>query len=78
MPMNEVVILNADTNEIELPDDDLDATFPKSVAAKLIKRLGRTERASKDYVSSLFLGALADLIGGYRDALKLVESPEVN
>jgi len=74
MPMNEVVILNADTNEMEVPDDDLEASFPKSVIAKLVKRLGRTEKASKDYVSSLFLAALADMIGGYRDALKFVDS----
>ena len=77
MPMNEVVILNADTNEMEVPDDNLESCFPKSVIIKLVKRLSRTDKASKDYVSSLFLEALADLIGGYRDALKFVDSPDV-
>ena len=77
LPMNEVVILNADTNEIEMPDDELDSSFPKSVMHKLVKRLARTEKASKDYVSSLFLEALADLIGGYKDALKFDNSVEV-
>ncbi|XP_066913691.1 DENN domain-containing protein 1B-like isoform X2 [Clytia hemisphaerica] len=76
MPMNEVVILNADTNEMEVPDDELESCFPKSIITKLVKRLSRTDRASQDYVSSLFLEALADLIGGYRDALKFVDSPD--
>ena len=75
--MNEVVILNADTNEMELPDDELEDSFPNSVMQKLVKRLSRTERASQDYVSNLFLEALADLIGGYREALKFENSAEV-
>ena len=75
--MNEVVILNADTNEMELPDDELEDSFPNSVIQKLVKRLLRTDRASQDYVSSLFLEALADLIGGYREALKFENSDEV-
>ena len=75
--MNEVVILNADTNEMELPDDELEDSFPNSVIQKLVKRLLRTDKASQDYVSSLFLEALADLIGGYREALKFENSDEV-
>ena len=75
--MNEVVILNADTNEMELPDDELESSFPNSVMHKLVKRLSRTEKASQDYVSRLFLEALADLIGGYRDAIKFENSAEV-
>ena len=71
MPMNEVVILNADTNELEQPQEDLEV-FPSKVSAKLKRKLQRTDKALNDYVSSQFLRALVDLMGGYRDALKFI------
>ena len=76
MPMNEVVILNADTNEIEFDEKDMDS-FPSKIARRLHKHLQRTEKALNKYVSTLFLKALADLIGGYRDALKFTDTPKV-
>ena len=77
MPINEVVILNADTNELEQPPEDMEV-FPSKVSARLKRKLQQTERALDNYVSSQFLKALADLMGGYRDALKFTETPEVS
>lgn len=75
MPMNEVVILNADTNEIEFDQKDMEC-FPSKITKRLHKHLQRTDKALNKYVSQLFLKALADLIGGYRDALKFIDTPK--
>ena len=76
MPMDEVVILDADTNEIQIILEDLDS-FPPELTSRMKGRLKKTEKALDDYVSSQFLQALATLIGGYRDALKFTETDEV-
>ena len=48
------------------------------MSSRLKRKLQKMDRAfQNDYVSRLFLKALADLIGGYRDALKFTETKEV-
>jgi len=76
MPLDEVVIFNADTKEIEISGNDM-KNFPSQVSSRLKRKLSRVDRAfQNDYVSSQFLKALADLIGGYRDALKYTETKD--
>ena len=77
MPLDEVVIYDADTKKMEINGDDF-RNFPSQVSSRLKRKLQRIDRAfQNDYVSRLFLKALADLIGGYRDALKYTETKEV-
>ena len=71
--MSEVVIFNADTNEIVMLEEDL-AVFPSKISSKLKRKLKHVDRAYGDYVSRQFLNALADVMGGYRDALKFMET----
>lgn len=73
MPMNEVVIFNADSNEIYMLEDDL-KDFPSKIFSRMKKKLQRIDKALADYVSSQFLNALADMIGGYKEALKFTET----
>eukprot|EP00794_Sanderia_malayensis_P016102 gene16102-17723_t len=75
MPLDDIVILDADKNEITSPFDDMNI-FPQEVTSKLLSKLKKTERASEDYVASQFIRALVKVIGGYRDALKFKELDE--
>jgi len=75
MPLSEVVIFDADTNEIIMLEEDL-TVFPAKLTSKLKRKLRHLERASGDYVSRQFLNALADIMGGYRDALKFMEKDD--
>ena len=77
MPLSEVVIFDADTNEIIMLEEDL-TVFPAKLTSKLKRKLRHLERASGDYVSRQFLNALADIMGGYRDALKFMEKDDVS
>lgn len=66
--IGDVVILNADTNEVETPFDDLN-NLPSEVVSSLKKQLKPKAALLGDGVSRAFLRALVQLIGGYRDAL---------
>ncbi|XP_051827707.1 DENN domain-containing protein 1C isoform X2 [Antechinus flavipes] len=66
--LEDVVILNVDTNTLESPFQDVD-TLPPDVVSLLRLRLRKEALAAGDGVSRLFLRAQAMLFGGYRDAL---------
>eukprot|EP00795_Rhopilema_esculentum_P010626 gene10626-19366_t len=72
MPLDDVVILDADKNELSSPFNDMEI-FPQEVSSKLLSRLKKLDRALDDYVASQFLRALVKVIGGYRDALRFKE-----
>ena len=77
MPLSEVVIFNADLNEMYMLPEDLE-TFPTRISSKLKRKLRHVDRALEDYVSRQFLNSLADMIGGYREALKFLETDKVS
>uniref|UniRef100_A0A4X2ME24 DENN domain containing 1C n=1 Tax=Vombatus ursinus TaxID=29139 RepID=A0A4X2ME24_VOMUR len=66
--LEDVVILNVDTNTLESPFQDVE-TLPPDVVSLLRLRLRKEALAAGDGVSRLFLKAQAVLFGGYRDAL---------
>ncbi|XP_036624998.1 DENN domain-containing protein 1C isoform X1 [Trichosurus vulpecula] len=66
--LEDVVILNVDTNTLESPFQDVE-TLPPDVVSLLRLRLRKEALAAGDGVSRLFLRAQALLFGGYRDAL---------
>ncbi|XP_068938986.1 DENN domain-containing protein 1C [Petaurus breviceps papuanus] len=66
--LEDVVILNVDTNTLESPFQDVE-TLPPDVVSLLRLRLRKEALAAGDGVSRLFLRAQAVLFGGYRDAL---------
>ncbi|CAJ1053157.1 DENN domain-containing protein 1B isoform X3 [Xyrichtys novacula] len=67
--LEEVVILNVDTNTLETPFDDL-KKIPSDVMSGLKVCLKRQAVAPGCGVSKAFLKAQALLFGGYRDALQ--------
>ncbi|KAJ8039527.1 DENN domain-containing protein 1A [Holothuria leucospilota] len=73
-PIDEVVILNADTNEIENPFNDV-ATLPQDVVKSLKNNLKNTDKITQDgvHLAKSFLKTMVCLIGGYKHALKLRE-----
>ncbi|XP_070649070.1 DENN domain-containing protein 1C isoform X2 [Bos indicus] len=66
--LEDVVILNVDSNTLETPFDDVQA-LPPDVVSLLRLRLRKVALAPGEGVSRLFLKAQALLFGGYRDAL---------
>eukprot|EP00095_Tigriopus_kingsejongensis_P000559 maker-scaffold776_size99073-snap-gene-0.15 protein:Tk00559 transcript:maker-scaffold776_size99073-snap-gene-0.15-mRNA-1 annotation:"denn domain-containing protein 1a" len=67
--LGEAVILDADTNVVRSPFNDLDF-LPLEVTANLKRSLKDHRDLLGDSVARAFLQALVHLIGGYRDALK--------
>ncbi|XP_051992836.1 DENN domain-containing protein 1B-like [Xyrauchen texanus] len=67
--LEDVVILNVDTNTLESPHDDL-KKIPTDVVAGLKVRLKRQAALAGSGVTHAFLRAQALLFGGYRDALQ--------
>ncbi|ELV10000.1 DENN domain-containing protein 1C [Tupaia chinensis] len=66
--LEDVVVLNIDSNTLETPFDDVQA-LPPDVASLLKLRLRKAALVPGEGVSRLFLKAQALLFGGYRDAL---------
>ncbi|MGH0187008.1 UNVERIFIED_CONTAM: hypothetical protein FKN15_023381 [Acipenser sinensis] len=66
--LEDVVILNIDTNTLESPFEDLEK-LPAEVVSHLKMRLKKQSGATGDGVARAFLRAQALLFGGYRDAL---------
>ncbi|XP_036419635.1 DENN domain-containing protein 1B isoform X2 [Colossoma macropomum] len=66
--LEDVVILNVDTNTMESPHDDL-KKLPSDVVTALKVRLKRQAASPGAGVARAFLRAQALLFGGYRDAL---------
>ncbi|XP_067296796.1 DENN domain-containing protein 1B isoform X2 [Pseudorasbora parva] len=67
--LEDVVILNVDTNTLESPHEDL-KKIPPDVVAGLKVRLKRQAASAGSGVAHAFLRAQALLFGGYRDALQ--------
>lgn len=66
--LEDVVVLNADSNTLETPFDDVQA-LPPDVVSLLRLQLRKVALSPGEGVSRLFLKAQALLFGGYRDAL---------
>lgn len=71
--MGDVVILNADTNEVDTPFADLQ-NIPEEVVSSLKKNLSPANNLIGDSVARAFLRAVVQLIGNYREALQFRES----
>lgn len=67
--LEDVVILNVDTNGLESPFDDLHH-LPSDVVSSLKSKLKKQSTATGSGVSRAFLRAQAALFGTYRDALR--------
>ncbi|XP_061576798.1 DENN domain-containing protein 1B isoform X2 [Cololabis saira] len=74
--LEEVVILNVDTNTLENPFDDL-KRIPSDVVSGLKMCLKRQAVSPGCGVSLAFLKAQALLFGGYRDALQCHQESEI-
>jgi hypothetical protein len=68
--LGEVVILDADANNIISPFDDV-SSLPMDVTNGFKRTLKSSADHGGESIPRAFLQALAHLIGGYRDALKL-------
>nr|XP_023650451.1 DENN domain-containing protein 1B isoform X4 [Paramormyrops kingsleyae] len=67
--LEDVVILNVDTNMLESPTDDLQ-NLPSDVISTLKSKLKKQSTATGSGVARAFLRAQAALFGSYRDALR--------
>ncbi|XP_048832067.1 DENN domain-containing protein 1B isoform X2 [Brienomyrus brachyistius] len=67
--LEDVVILNVDTNMLESPTDDLQ-NLPSDVISTLKSKLKKQSTATGNGVARAFLRAQAALFGSYRDALR--------
>ncbi|XP_069793965.1 DENN domain-containing protein 1B isoform X3 [Narcine bancroftii] len=67
--LEDVIILNVDTNTLETPFDDLH-NLPSEVVSSLKYKLKKQSTATGDGVARAFLKAQAALFGSYRDALR--------
>ncbi|XP_038142307.1 DENN domain-containing protein 1B isoform X2 [Cyprinodon tularosa] len=67
--LEDVVILNVDTNTMESPFDDLQ-NLPSDVVSTLKSKLKKQSTATGCGVARAFLRAQAALFGSYRDALR--------
>uniref|UniRef100_A0A673H765 DENN domain-containing protein 1A-like n=1 Tax=Sinocyclocheilus rhinocerous TaxID=307959 RepID=A0A673H765_9TELE len=71
MALDDVVLLNVDTNTLETPFDDLQS-LPNDVVSSLKNRLRKVSSTTGDGVARAFLKAQAALFGSYRNALHIV------
>ncbi|XP_073887819.1 DENN domain-containing protein 1B isoform X9 [Macaca fascicularis] len=67
--LEDVVMLNVDTNTLESPFSDLN-NLPSDVVSALKNKLKKQSTATGDGVARAFLRAQAALFGSYRDALR--------
>ncbi|XP_075792808.1 DENN domain-containing protein 1B isoform X2 [Pelodiscus sinensis] len=67
--LEDVVMLNVDTNTLENPFNDLN-NLPTEVVSALKNKLKKQSTATGDGVARAFLRAQAALFGSYRDALR--------
>ncbi|XP_059116196.1 DENN domain-containing protein 1A isoform X6 [Peromyscus eremicus] len=70
MALDDVVILNVDTNTLETPFDDLQS-LPNDVISSLKNRLKKVSTTTGDGVARAFLKAQAAFFGSYRNALRI-------
>ncbi|KAI2804074.1 signaling protein domain protein [Blomia tropicalis] len=74
--MGDIVLLNADTNQLRTPFDDV-STLPSEVLHNLRKSLKQSSAALGDGLCRAFMRALVSLIGGYRSALRIVPGKDI-
>ncbi|KAG8436581.1 hypothetical protein GDO86_007621 [Hymenochirus boettgeri] len=67
--LDDVVMLNVDTNSLETPFSDISA-LPSEVVASLKSKLKKQSTSTGDGVPRAFLRAQASLFGSYKDALR--------
>ncbi|XP_068262499.1 DENN domain-containing protein 1B [Nyctibius grandis] len=67
--LEDVVLLNVDTNTLETPFNDLN-NLPGEVVSALKNKLKKQSTATGDGVAKAFLRAQAAMFGSYRDALR--------
>nr|XP_033773031.1 DENN domain-containing protein 1B isoform X2 [Geotrypetes seraphini] len=67
--LEDVILLNVDTNTLESPFNDLN-NLPSEVVSALKSKLKKQSTATGDGVARAFLRAQAALFGSYRDALR--------
>ncbi|XP_068808203.1 DENN domain-containing protein 1B isoform X3 [Struthio camelus] len=67
--LEDVVLLNVDTNALETPFNDLN-NLPSEVVSALKNKLKKQSTTTGDGVAKAFLRAQAALFGSYRDALR--------
>ncbi|XP_038589316.1 DENN domain-containing protein 1A isoform X2 [Micropterus salmoides] len=70
MALDDVVVLNVDTNTLETPYDDLQS-LPNDVVSSLKSRLKKVSATTGDGVARAFLKTQAALFGSYRNALQI-------
>uniref|UniRef100_A0A7N5ZTR2 UDENN domain-containing protein n=1 Tax=Anabas testudineus TaxID=64144 RepID=A0A7N5ZTR2_ANATE len=70
MALDDVVVLNVDTNTLETPYDDLQS-LPNDVVSSLKSRLKKVSSATGDGVARAFLKSQVALFGSYRNALQI-------
>ncbi|XP_008300721.1 DENN domain-containing protein 1A-like, partial [Stegastes partitus] len=70
MALDDVVVLNIDTNTLETPYDDLQS-LPNDVVSSLKSRLKKVSTTTGDGVAKAFLKSQAALFGSYRNALQI-------
>ncbi|XP_033845372.1 DENN domain-containing protein 1A isoform X2 [Periophthalmus magnuspinnatus] len=70
MSLDDVVILNVDTNTLETPYEDLQS-LPNDVVSSLKSRLRKVSTTTGDGVARAFLKSQAALFGSYRNALQI-------
>ncbi|KAL0965107.1 hypothetical protein UPYG_G00276890 [Umbra pygmaea] len=70
MALDDVVVLNVDSNTLETPFDDLQS-LPNDVVSSLKNRLKKVSTTTGDGVARAFLKTQAALFGSYRNALQI-------
>ncbi|XP_034458633.1 DENN domain-containing protein 1A isoform X4 [Hippoglossus hippoglossus] len=70
LALDDVVILNVDTNTLETPYNDLES-LPNDVVVSLKSRLKKVSTTTGDGVALAFLKSQAALFGSYRNALHI-------
>lgn len=70
MSLDDVVVLNVDTNTLETPYEDLQS-LPNDVVSSLKGRLRKVSTTTGDGVARAFLKSQAALFGSYRNALQI-------
>lgn len=70
MSLDDVVLLNVDTNTLETPYEDLQS-LPNDVISTLKSRLRKVSTTTGDGVARAFLKSQAALFGSYRNALQI-------
>ncbi|KAL0280357.1 UNVERIFIED_CONTAM: hypothetical protein PYX00_001670 [Menopon gallinae] len=74
--LGDIVVLDADTNSLETPFNDVES-LPHDVVKFLKTQLKNKSTLIGDGLARIFLKALVQLIGGYRDALKFQQGQRI-